>query len=129
MRPNLHMQDMIDLYCLLLEVDDDIIYNEIFNACYDNYSVAETARVVKEVVGQEFPEWEELPIVTQPSDDIRSYHISSEKIRRVLNFHPKRTIQDGSRDLLMAFKNGLLPGTPEDDVYNNVKLMKSIALK
>jgi len=128
MRPNLHMQDMVDLYCLLLEVEDDKVYNQIFNAAYHNYSVAETARIVKGVVQEEFPDWDELPIVTQASDDIRSYHISSEKIRRVLDFVPQRSIEDGARDLLRAFRDGLLPGAPDDERYNNVRHMKTLLL-
>lgn len=128
MRPNLHMQDMIDLYCRLLEVEDDKIYNQIFNAAYHNYSVADTALLIQNVFRQEFPEWSEIPIVTEPSDDIRSYHISSEKIRTVLDFTPQRTIEDGARDLLRAFSEGLLPDAPDGDQYNNVRQMKSLAL-
>ncbi len=128
MRPNLHMQDMIDLYCRLLEVEDDKIHNQIFNAAYHNYSVADTARIIAKVIKEEFPEWSEIPIRTEPSDDIRSYHISSDKIRRVLDFTPRRTIEDGARDLLRAFSEGLLPDAPDGDQYNNVRQMKRLAL-
>lgn len=129
MRPNLHMQDMIDLYLLLLRIDDAPINGEIFNAAYQNYSVSETARVVREVVRAEMPEKGEIEIVTTPSDDIRSYHISSEKIRRVLGFTPRFTIQDGSRDLIKAFRAGLLPDSMTDDRYFNIKRMKKIGMK
>lgn len=129
MRPNLHMQDMVDLYCLLLETADEPIYNEIFNAAYQNYSVAETARVIQGVFRQEFPDWPEIPIVTEPSSDIRSYHISSAKLRRVLDFHPKRTIEDGARDLIEAFRKELLPGAPDDPRFNNVRHMKQLSLQ
>ena len=52
MRPNLHIRDMIDLYTLLLEAPDEQVAGQIFNAAYQNYSVAETATIVREVVGQ-----------------------------------------------------------------------------
>jgi nucleoside-diphosphate-sugar epimerase len=129
MRPNLHMQDMIDLYLLLLRIDDAPIAGQIFNAAYQNYSVAETARIVREVVQREMPERGEIEIVTTPSDDIRSYHISSEKIRRVLGFTPRFTIEDGARDLIRAFRAGLLPDSLTDDRYFNIKRMKKIGLK
>lgn len=129
MRPNLHMQDMIDLYLLLLRIDDALINGEIFNAAYQNYSVSETARIVREVVRAEMPEKGEIDIVTTPSDDIRSYHISSEKIRRVLGFMPRFTIEDGARDLIKAFRAGLLPDSMTDDRYFNIKRMKKIGLK
>jgi nucleoside-diphosphate-sugar epimerase len=129
MRPNLHMQDMVDLYMLLLRIEDEPIAGQIFNAAYQNYSVAETARIVREVVRSEMPERGEIDIVTTPSDDIRSYHISSEKIRRVLGFVPRFTIEDGVRDLIRAFRAGLLPNSLTDDKYFNIKRMKKIGLK
>ena len=67
------------------------------------------AMLVKRVVEQEFPDKGDIEIVTTPSDDNRSYHINSDKIRRVLGFAPKRTIEDAVRDLCRAFKDGKLP--------------------
>jgi nucleoside-diphosphate-sugar epimerase len=128
-RPNLHMQDMVDLYLLLLEVPDEKVAGQIFNAAYQNFSVSETATVVKAVVEKEIPEKKGLPIVTTPSDDIRSYHISSAKIRKVLGFHPKRTIEDGAHDLIAAFRSGKLPDSLSDIRYFNIKMMKSVHLK
>lgn len=129
MRPNLHMQDMVDLYLMLLEVPDGKIAGQTFNAAYQNYSVAETAEKVRAVVIQEMPEKQNLPIVTTPSDDIRSYHISSRKIREVLGFTPRFTIDDGARDLVHAFRAGKLPDSLSDIRYFNIKMMKSIHLQ
>lgn len=129
MRPNLHMQDMVDLYLMLLEVPDEKIAGQTFNAAYQNYSVAETAEKVRAVVQHEMPEKQNLSIVTTPSDDIRSYHISSRKIREVLGFTPRFTIDDGARDLVQAFRAGKLPNSLSDIRYFNIKMMKSIHLQ
>ena len=129
MRPNLHIQDMVDLYAMLLEAPGALIHGKIFNAGYQNFSVAETARVVREVVRAELPERGDVPLVTTPSDDIRSYRISAEKIRRELGFTPRRTIEDGARDLVRAFRAGLLPRPMDDIRYYNIKVMKSIQLR
>ena len=129
MRPNLHMQDMVDLYCLLLAVPSERIAGQIFNAGYQNYTVTETADVVRKVVREEMPEKGGIEIVTTPSDDIRSYRINSDKIQRVLGFVPKRTIEDGSRDLIHAFKAGKLPDSMTDIRYSNIKTMKAVHLK
>ncbi len=129
MRPNLHMQDMVDLYCLLLRVPDEKIAGQIFNAGYQNYSVAETAEVVRKVVCEELPEKGAIEIVTTPSDDIRSYRINSDKIQRVLGFVPRHTIEDGARDLIKAFKSGKLPDSMSDTRYSNIKTMKAVHLK
>ena len=129
MRPNLHMHDMVNLYCLLLTVPDEKIAGQIFNAGYQNYSVAETAEVVRKVVREELPEKGEIEIITTPSDDIRSYRINSDKIQRVLGFVPKHTIEDGARDLIKAFKAGKLPDSMTDTRYSNIKTMKAVHLK
>lgn len=129
MRPNLHMGDMVDLYVQVLREDPARVGGQIFNAAYQNYSVSETAEVVKKVVQQEMPEKGDIQIVTTPSDDIRSYHISSEKIRKVLGFTPKYTIEDGARDLIKAFRANKLPGSMSEIRYFNIKMMKQIGLK
>ncbi len=129
MRPNLHMTDMVNLYLQLLEESEKKIAGEIFNAAYQNFSVEDTAQVVRDVVSREVPDRKNLEIVFTPSDDIRSYHVSSEKIRKVLGFIPKHTIEDGARDLVAAFRAGRLPDSMTDMRYFNIKMMKHINLK
>ena len=125
-RPNLHIQDMCDLYKLLLEVPDEKIAGETFNAGYQNQSIMEIAKIVKQVVQEEFPEKGEIGIVTTPSNDTRSYRITSDKIAARLGFKPKRTIEDAVRDLCRAFKAGKLPNSMTDERYHNVKVLKRI---
>jgi nucleoside-diphosphate-sugar epimerase len=125
-RPNLHIQDMVDLYDLLLTVPDDKIARQIFNAGYQNMSIMDIALVVKRVVEELFPEKREIPIATTPTDDIRSYHVNSDKIRRMLGFQPKRTVEDAVRDLCAAFKSGKLPDSLDDTFYFNVRRLKQL---
>jgi len=125
-RPNLHVQDMCDLYKLLLEVTDDKIAGQTFNAGFQNLSIMEIAQIAKRVVQEEFPDKGEIPIVTTPTDDIRSYHVNSEKITRVLGFKPKRNIEDAVRDLCKAFKAGKLPNSMQDTSYFNVRRLKQL---
>ena len=125
LRPSLHIQDMCDLYQLLLTVPDDLIAGDTFNAGYQNHSIMEIAEVVRHVVEEEFPEKAPIDIVTKPTDDLRSYHINSDKIARTLGFRPKRGIEDAVRDLCRAFKDGHLPNSMTDDRYVNVKVLKA----
>ena len=129
LRPNLHIQDMCDLYQLLLQLPDEKISGQTFNAGYQNLSIMDIAKTVRAVVQKEFPEKGEIGIVTTPTDDIRSYHINSDKIARVIGFRPKHTIEDAARDLCRAFKAGKLPNSMTDDVYFNVKRMKRLGIK
>ncbi|MDR6774205.1 SDR family oxidoreductase [Azospirillum sp. BE72] len=124
-RPNLHIQDMCDLYKLLLEAEDGEIAGQTFNAGYQNHTINEIAEFVRSVVEEEFPERAPIEIVRTPSNDPRSYHINSDKIARHLGFRPKRGIEDAARDLCRAFKAGLLPDSLKDERYINVKVLKS----
>ena len=125
LRPNLHVQDMCELYKLLIEIDAAKIAGKVFNCGFQNMSIMDIARVVKTVVASEFPEKRDTEIVTTPSDDIRSYHINSDKIRRELGFQPRFTIEDAIRDLCRAFKRGDLPNSMADDRYYNVRTLKA----
>ena len=128
MRPNIHIDDVVDLYQMLLEVPDKSIAGEIFNAGYENRTVSSIAESIRDVVADEMPERGRLEITTTPTDDHRSYHISSEKIKRELGFVPKRTIEDGVCDLVTAFQAGKLPYAMTDIRYYNIKQMQSINL-
>ena len=81
--------------------------------------------MVRRVVEEEFPEKAPIGIETTESNDPRSYHINSDKIRRVLGFTPKRTVEDAVRDLCRAFRAGKLPDSLTDERYFNVRTMKS----
>lgn len=126
LRPNLHIQDYCDAVELFLTAPGDKIQNEIFNIGYQNLSLMEIAQLVRQVVSEEFPDRAETEIVTTPTDDIRSYHINSDKIFRVLGYRPKRTIADAVRELCAAFKAGKLPRSMDDDRYFNVRRLKML---
>lgn len=124
MRPNLHINDMADAYQTLLEAPSEKIAGQIFNCGYQNMKIKDIAEVVRKVVGEVFPDRKGVDIVTTPSNDMRSYHINSDKIGRVLGFKPKRSVEDAVRDLCEAFKREALPNSLDDDRYYNVRQMK-----
>jgi nucleoside-diphosphate-sugar epimerase len=128
-RPNIHIDDVCDLYAMLLELPDGLIAGQTYNAGYQNHTVAEIAAMVRDVVSREVPGREQVEIVTTPSDDLRSYHISSEKIRRELGFVPKRTIEDAVRDLCRAFAAGKVPDPVGAIEYYNVKAIQAAGLR
>jgi nucleoside-diphosphate-sugar epimerase len=128
-RPNIHIEDITDLYVDLLDRPKEAISGEIFNAGYENFTVRELADQVKRVVEEEFPERAPIEIETTPSDDPRSYHVSSQKIADRLGWRPRRSIEDAVRDLCRAFRDGRLPNSLEDDRYFNVRTVKSLSLR
>ena len=124
LRPNLHVKDYCDAVELFLEAPSEKIRDEIFNIGYQNMAISDIAQLVKKVVEEEFPEKGDIGIVTTPSDDNRSYHINSDKIKRALGFSPKHSIEEAIHDLCDAFKGGKLPNSFEDDTYFNLKQLK-----
>ncbi len=126
MRPNLHVEDMVDAYELMLVAPHEKIQGETFNIGFQNRSIMDIAHIVKRIVEEEIPEKGEVKIVTTLTNDMRSYHVNSDKVRRVLGFVPKRSIEDAVRDLTRAFRNHLLPASFDDDWYYNVRTMKKI---
>ncbi|MBK6434237.1 NAD-dependent epimerase/dehydratase family protein [Candidatus Amarolinea dominans] len=124
LRPNIHIQDMVDLYLLLLELPAAQIAGKVFNAGFENHRVRELAQMVQTIVG-----FDRVAIETVPTDDNRSYHVSSAKIARELGFVPQHTIEEAVRDLVAAFRAGKLPDSMTAPRYFNIKMMQAINLQ
>jgi nucleoside-diphosphate-sugar epimerase len=121
-RPNIHIQDMTDLYLKTLLWEDAAIDGKTFNAGFQNHSVGEIAGIVKGVMGRD------ISIVTTPTDDNRSYRISSEKIGRELGFSPRHTIEEAVEDLKAALEDGRIVDPLTNPRYSNIKLMQNLQL-
>ena len=92
-------------------------------------SIDEISRLVKNVVEKEYPNKGQINIVKTSSDDNRSYHINSEKIKKVLGFEPKKSIEMAIKDLCDAFKQKKIINSFENDLYFNVSRLKNIKAK
>ena len=66
-----------------------------------------------------------MKIATSPSDDLRSYHVSSAKIRRELGWQPRHTVPDAIRELISAFQAARVPNSLVDPRYFNIKTMNA----
>ncbi|MFC1815184.1 NAD-dependent epimerase/dehydratase family protein [Thermodesulfobacteriota bacterium] len=122
-RPNIHIDDMTDLYLFLLKQEPAKIQKKIYNAGYQNYKMREIADMVRETLGGN------IPIVTTPTNDNRSYHVSSRKIKEELGFETKHTIEEAILDLKKAFDEGKVPDPLGDIRYYNIKLMQALKIK
>lgn len=122
-RPNIHIDDVTDLYVQSLEWPDQVVDGNIFNAGYDNQTVDEIAETVRHSVGGD------VAVTTVPTDDLRSYHISSEKIQREAGFTATRSIEDAVVGLVKAFGDGTVPDPMNNPRYYNIKTMQDLALK
>jgi nucleoside-diphosphate-sugar epimerase len=123
MRPNIHVEDMANFYIKSLEWPDAAIDGRIYNVGHQNHKIREIAEIVKSSIGND------VNIVTTPTDDNRSYHVSSDKIKRELGFESVHTIEDAVNDLKAAFDAGRIPNSMTDDRYYNIKRMQKVHLK
>ncbi len=122
-RPNLHIEDMTDLYVETLAMPAERIDGKIFNAGWQNLSIRDIAELVQREVG------DDVRIVATPTDDMRSYHVSSAKIKRELGWEPKRTVTDAVRDLVRAFQAGKVSQSLTNPRYFNIKTMQAYLAK
>lgn len=116
-RPNIHIQDVTDLYILLLETDPVKINGDVFNANCMNMKMIDIAETVRRVLDSN------VEIQITPSDDNRSYFTSSEKLIRTLNWQYRFSVEDAIRDMKRAFSTGLIPDPIQNPNYYNVKWM------
>jgi nucleoside-diphosphate-sugar epimerase len=120
---------MVRLYEMVLTMPDKMIDGKVYNAGLDNASVSELAEIVKSVVETDNEVGGKIELDKVPTNDDRSYRVSSKKIARELGFRPQKTIEDAVRDLVSAMKEGKLKDTMNDIRYYNIKTMQAINLK
>jgi nucleoside-diphosphate-sugar epimerase len=131
LRPNIHIDDMCRVYELALSLPEEKIDGRVYNAGGDNESVMDIAQIVKRVVESDnvFGGAGKIELVVEPTNDNRSYKVSSKKIKEELGWEPTKTIEDAVRDLLAAFKDGRLKDTMTDERYTNIKTMQAAKLR
>jgi len=122
LRPNIHINDMCKSYLKVLESPKEIVNNQAFNVGFENHSVLDLAQLVQNNLG------DEVKIIQTETNDLRSYHVSSDKIHKVLNFNPNNNIEDAIKDLIKAFSKNLFSNTLENEFYYNIKRMNNINL-
>jgi len=122
-RPNIHIEDMTDLYVQVVSTPSEQVDGKIYNAGYYNQTIGEIAETARAVVG------EDVVINVEPTNDYRSYRIDSELIRRELGFVAQRDIATAVRDLCAAFEQGRIPEPMSDPRYYNIQTMQLVGLK
>jgi nucleoside-diphosphate-sugar epimerase len=119
-RPNIHIADMVEAYLLMLAAPSEKISGEVYNVGFNNMSVAEIAETVRKTISLA------VTIRVAKSDDLRSYRVSSQKIKNVLGFESKHSVRDAIVDLKAVFDRDLVPNSFTDPRYFNLATMKSL---
>ncbi|MFA5166911.1 MAG: SDR family oxidoreductase [Candidatus Omnitrophota bacterium] len=111
-RPNINLKDMVRVYLHFLKLGKKV--TGIFNAGFENISILDIARRVKELVPVE--------IVVTESNDPRSYRLNSDKLLAT-GFKQEHTVADAIREVIHAYRSGILKD--EENCYN-IKTMKKL---
>jgi nucleoside-diphosphate-sugar epimerase len=108
-RPNIHIDDLVDLYLFAF----DRRLEGVFNAGFENLSVLEIAQRIAAIVP--------ATIALLPSNDPRSYRLCSDRLTAT-GFSPKKNVAAAVAELAGAYHDGRLRDEP---VWHNVNWMKT----
>lgn len=122
LRPNINILDMVNAYIHIIENYNDKINNEIFNVGGINANLDDIAKAVNKKLIKK------ANIENIPTNDNRSYHISSKKFIEKTDFKFNYTIDQAIESLLDAFEKKLLTDPLNNEKYINLKLIKNIKL-
>src|SRR3990167_4427591 len=111
-RPNIHIDDITDLYLFLL----DKKISGIFNAGFENLSILEIARLVTSIISAE--------IRVTESNDPRSYRVNSDKLLKI-GFTPKKSVKIAIDELVQYYQQNELK---DEDCFYNIRTMKKLLL-
>ncbi len=95
-RPNIHIDDVTDLYLFLLEHPE---VTGIYNAGFENLSI----RAIAEMAAQKA----NAKIAVLPSNDPRSYRVNSDRLLAT-GFRPKKSVSLAIDEICSAFHSGKL---------------------
>lgn len=111
-RPNIHIEDMTDLYMFMLEHPE---LTGIYNAGFENKTVNKLADMVADRT--------KASIVKRPTNDPRSYRMNSDKLMAT-GFRPKHSVKMAIAEMQGLYEKGALV---ESDECYNIKAMRMLA--
>lgn len=124
MRPALNIKDMVRFYEMMLEAPKEKIHKQAFNVSYQNMTIKEIANMIKAIIGKSSMKFE-----TTPTEDKRSYHINTDKMKTVLGFECQFNLQEAVKSLIEAYEKGLIEDGLNNPLYYNIKKMQELNLK
>ncbi len=121
-RPILAIEDATNAYIRAIEASEEI--GGVFNIASGNYTVGETADIVRDTIEAEFKT--KIKLTINHIQDYRNYKVSIEKAENVLSFKPKSDVQSIVLDLLRnkdSFKDFSNPK------YYNIRVFEQLQFK
>ena len=121
-RPNIHIEDICNFYIDCIDINSEKFNDKIYNVGFENLKIIEIANMVKNTLSIN------IPIIITKTDDIRSYHISSNKVKKEFGFNTTKKISDAIIEIDKASKNKLIKDPLNNSNYYNINKMKELNL-
>ena len=120
-RPFLHVEDAADAYLKLLEFKNNKINGQVYNigANSENFQIKELAYAIKKFIPKS-------KIKFSKNFDNRSYKVNFDKIKKDLNWQPKKRIQDGIFSVIKLFKSEKIKNFRDINYYNIKRLISHL---
>lgn len=117
-RPFVHVDDAASAIVKVLEAPLALVRNQVFNVGSDeqNYTLQQVGELIHRLVPT-------AEVISMGADgDRRNYRVNFSKIRRVLGFQPKWTLEQGVQQVIDALRSGVIRDY-RDARYSNAKFL------
>ena len=115
-RPLVHVNDIGRLIAGMVQSNDFIDRNKIYNVASENMLISDIAKIVQKHTGCS------IETVDQKYEDLRDYRVSSEKARTELNFEPIYNVEGGVVGIKALVESGRVKDTSNPLYRNNIYL-------
>ncbi len=128
-RPFVYVGDLARAILKVIKAPIGKVDRQVFNVGDDklNYTIGNLANVVKDIVIFDKNKIKVKLNIDDNINDKRNYFVSFSKIKTVLNFSTKTSLEDGIKEMVNAFKKGIYKGSYKDKKYSNVEMTKLLS--
>lgn len=123
-RPLVHVSDVSRAFQCVIEAEESLVHQKIYNVGLDNFQIKNLAYLVREV----FPF--DIDIEIAPDDnDKRNYNVNFSRIHDELNYKAVTPVSKGVIEIYDSLKNGLVdtgPKTVTVQWYKNILEAKNL---
>ena len=112
-RPNIHIDDITDLYVYLLNVNKK--YAGIYNAGFENMPIKKVSEIISNKLKCKIQ-------IKKNLSDPRSYRLDSSKLLKI-GFKPQKKISNAIEEIIQMYKKGILKDKPK---HHSILWLKKI---
>jgi nucleoside-diphosphate-sugar epimerase len=124
-RPLVSALDVARAHIACIRAPEQKVKGQIFNVVQKNYRILELAHWIQQALQPKIRNKIEVEVQFGKVES-RSYRISGDKIRKVIGYEAKQTVEDSACEILRALQEGKY-GNLSDPIYYNIDWMKLLS--